>query len=230
MPENNTNPEREQRILDAAAKLFAHYGYDKTTVSDIAEEAGISKGAVYLHYKSKEDLFDALILHEGERLLDILLARVEADPEAGSIVSLYWHSIMAAYESPLMLALMRQDTKVIGDMSRRMNSATMRVQGDFIRHELVAQLQAANVIRPDLDANVIAYVMALIKYGFWMIGDVIPREEAPSLEVVGKTLGQVLERGLAPEGGGDKQAGKAAMENILHMMRGFLKQMKEGQP
>ena len=60
MAENNTtNPERQERILEAAAKLMAHYGYDKTTVSDIAEEAGISKGAVYLHYKGKEELFDA---------------------------------------------------------------------------------------------------------------------------------------------------------------------------
>ena len=38
------NKEREQRILDAAAELFVHYGYDKTTVSDIARQAGVSKG------------------------------------------------------------------------------------------------------------------------------------------------------------------------------------------
>jgi len=70
MADNNPNPERERRILEAAAKLIAHYGFDKTTVSDIANEAGISKGAVYLHYKSKDDLFDALIIHEGMKMLD----------------------------------------------------------------------------------------------------------------------------------------------------------------
>ena len=56
--------EREQRILDAAANLIAHYGYDKTTVDEIAREAGVSKGAIYLHFKSKEDLFEALLLRE----------------------------------------------------------------------------------------------------------------------------------------------------------------------
>ena len=60
----SNNKEREQKILDAAATLFVHYGYDKTTVSDIAREAGISKGAIYLHYESKDDLFEALLIRE----------------------------------------------------------------------------------------------------------------------------------------------------------------------
>ncbi len=51
---DSSNPERAQRILDAAANLIAHYGYDKTTVDDIARAAGVSKGAIYLHYRSKE--------------------------------------------------------------------------------------------------------------------------------------------------------------------------------
>ena len=56
--------EREQRILDAASRLIAHYGYDKTTVSDVAREAGVSKGAIYLHWKSKTALFEALLFRE----------------------------------------------------------------------------------------------------------------------------------------------------------------------
>src|SRR3954466_4641343 len=106
MADSNTpNPERQQRILEAAAKLFAHYGYDKTTVNDIAEEAGISKGAVYLHYKGKEELFDALIIYEGQKMLDVMLQRVESDPDAGSIFALYQHAMVATYSSPLVLAL-----------------------------------------------------------------------------------------------------------------------------
>ena len=62
----SNNAEREERILDAAAELFIHFGYDKTTVSDIASEAGISKAAIYLHFKSKDDLLEALILRETE--------------------------------------------------------------------------------------------------------------------------------------------------------------------
>ena len=58
------NSERAERILDAANRLFVRYGYDKTTVGEIADEARVSKGAIYLHWKSKEDLFEALIFRE----------------------------------------------------------------------------------------------------------------------------------------------------------------------
>jgi AcrR family transcriptional regulator len=61
---DSANKEREKRILDAAAALFTHYGFDKTTVSDIAAEAGVSKGAIYLHFESKENLLEALLLRE----------------------------------------------------------------------------------------------------------------------------------------------------------------------
>ncbi|MBA3872073.1 MAG: TetR/AcrR family transcriptional regulator [Anaerolineae bacterium] len=223
MTENNiTNPERQQRILEAAAKLFAHYGYDKTTVSDIAEEAGISKGAVYLHYKGKEELFDALIIYEGQKMLDVMLQRVESDPDAGSIFALYQHAMVATYSSPLVLALMRRDTKVLGDMARRMKGKSFSVDSNFIQHELVKQLQEANVIRKDLDPNMVAYILSLVKSGFLMVNEFLSPEEIPPLDEAGKAIGQLLERGLAPEGGGDKKAGKAALENILHMMRDML--------
>lgn len=227
MPDTTPNPERNQRILDAAAKLFAHYGYDKTTVNDIAVEAGISKGAVYLHYKSKEDLFDSLIIHEGMKMLDVMLQRVETDPDAGSIFALYQHAMVATYSSPLILAMMRGDSRVLGDMARRMQGKQFAADGDFIRHELVVQMQAANIIRHDVDAKMVAHIMAIIKTGFLLVGGFVPESDIPPLDEVGKSIGQLLERGLAPEGGGDKVAGKAVLQNILHMTRDMLQKYKE---
>ncbi len=55
--------EHEREILDAAARLFERYGYKKTTVEDIANEAGIGKGSVYLRFASKEEIGMAW-LHE----------------------------------------------------------------------------------------------------------------------------------------------------------------------
>ncbi|HUA35286.1 MAG TPA: TetR/AcrR family transcriptional regulator [Candidatus Binataceae bacterium] len=47
-------------ILDAAQKLFSRYGYRRTSIDDIAREAEIAKGTVYLSFKSKEEIFRAL--------------------------------------------------------------------------------------------------------------------------------------------------------------------------
>ena len=54
--------ERSRRqILDAALKLFSHRGYGATSVIDIAEEAGLSKGNVYHHFPDKETIFRTLL-------------------------------------------------------------------------------------------------------------------------------------------------------------------------
>lgn len=50
-----------QQILDAALKLFSHRGYGATSVRDIAEAAGLSKGNVYHHFSDKETIFRALL-------------------------------------------------------------------------------------------------------------------------------------------------------------------------
>lgn len=47
-------------ILDAALRLFGRYGYKRTSIDDIAGEADIAKGSVYLSFKSKEEIFRAL--------------------------------------------------------------------------------------------------------------------------------------------------------------------------
>src|SRR5512147_1401810 len=53
--------ETRSRILEAAIKLFSHRGYNKASVDDICAEAGISKGAFYHHFESKQALFRALL-------------------------------------------------------------------------------------------------------------------------------------------------------------------------
>jgi len=45
-----------EAILDATDKLLARYGYKKMTIDDLAEEVGIGKGSVYLHFTSKEEI------------------------------------------------------------------------------------------------------------------------------------------------------------------------------
>lgn len=53
-------PARRDELLDAAQRLFARNGYDATSVSQIIGELGVSKGAFYHYFESKEDLVEAL--------------------------------------------------------------------------------------------------------------------------------------------------------------------------
>lgn len=49
-------PEMQDTILDAANRLMERYGYKKMTMDDLAQEAGIGKGTIYLHFRSKEEV------------------------------------------------------------------------------------------------------------------------------------------------------------------------------
>lgn len=61
MTQEERSEKSKQQILDAALKLFSHKGYGATSVRDIAEEAGLSKGNVYHHFPDKETIFRGLL-------------------------------------------------------------------------------------------------------------------------------------------------------------------------
>lgn len=57
-------------ILEAAYRRFIHYGYNKTTVEEIARDADIGKGSIYLHFKSKEEILLDLVRLSQTELID----------------------------------------------------------------------------------------------------------------------------------------------------------------
>jgi AcrR family transcriptional regulator len=61
MNQGERSERSRKQILDSALKLFSHRGYGATSVNDIAEDAGLSKGNVYHHFPDKEAMFRALL-------------------------------------------------------------------------------------------------------------------------------------------------------------------------
>ena len=61
--------ERRNEILDAAEELFGSKGFDQTSTNDILEKVGIARGTLYYHFKSKEDILDAMIERMNNQLL-----------------------------------------------------------------------------------------------------------------------------------------------------------------
>ncbi|MGH9306522.1 MAG: TetR/AcrR family transcriptional regulator [Acidimicrobiales bacterium] len=56
---------RRQQILDAAAQVFGRLGFEATRMDDVAKAASVSKGLLYKHFPSKDDLFRALVERQG---------------------------------------------------------------------------------------------------------------------------------------------------------------------
>ena len=86
-PVRTRDPARKQRILDAAADLFARNGFHSVSMEDIGEAVGITASAIYRHYDSKTAVLVAMF----DRVIDQLLSegqRLAADRQADPLDAL----------------------------------------------------------------------------------------------------------------------------------------------
>ena len=84
MPRNKYPEQTVEKILDAAAALFAEKGYQSTTLQDIIDATGLSKGAVYHHFRSKEEIARKV----GDRMGDEMWEPLRRIREAAGLTGL----------------------------------------------------------------------------------------------------------------------------------------------
>ena len=72
MARNKYPEETVRKILDTAERLFIETGYDRASLQEIIDETGLSKGAIYHHFASKEDIFYAVCDRIGRRNAEVL--------------------------------------------------------------------------------------------------------------------------------------------------------------
>src|SRR5512143_755882 len=141
------NDERQQQILDAAASVIIRLGYDKATMSDIAEEAGASRRTVYQYFNGKEELFEALLYREYMQYAQTWLEQIEADPRGGTIGGFYRAIFHAVNSRPLIAAMMRRDRRVIGNYLRKRDNLFFQMVSGVDTTGFFQALQAAGAIR-----------------------------------------------------------------------------------
>lgn len=94
-----TDSDRQDAILDAAFGVFASYGYRRTAMEDIAQAAGLSRSALYLHFRNKEDIFRSLT----QRHFTTSIAEMEAAlNRPGQTVEAALYAAFLAKDGPMM--------------------------------------------------------------------------------------------------------------------------------
>ena len=158
-----TAAETRERLLRAAADVFAERGYDGTRVADIAAAAGVSNGAMYAHFGSKAELLvDALRTH-GRRLLAEAFA---ADPDR-SVTDLLlmigrWlprRRDASGYLIVEALVAARRDKDVAGPMRGYVGERADWLVG------LMRAAQADGALDPALSPNALAHFCLLLSMG-----------------------------------------------------------------
>lgn len=207
--------ELETRILDAAKDLIAHYGYDKTTVDDIARRAGVAKSTIYLRWKKKDELFEAVLWREARAYTLDWLHRMENDPQGGTYAAFMRHALEAFFEHHLLAALYRRDTKMLGRLVERLGLENMYVQRYTVFLTFFKAMQEAGVVRDDVDAPTLTFIMNTIHFGLIHMLEVVPEAITPPTEQIMALLVEMIDRLVTPEKGGDSEAGKVVIRRFV---------------
>ncbi len=190
--------ERADRILDAAAELILRWGYKKTTIDDIARQAGVAKGTIYLHWKTREDLLVALLTREDLKLSEDMKRRIASDPEGSTLRGFVKHTTLALMKNPLMKALLLNDIEMLGEFARReYNSATYaeRIKNFTTFLEF---LRSHGVVRTDVGMREQTYILSAVWIGFLLVDPWMPDEFKFSDEEAVEMLADAVQLALGP--------------------------------
>ncbi|GAA5066051.1 AcrR family transcriptional regulator [Thermocatellispora tengchongensis] len=159
--------ETRERLLRAAADVFAERGYDGTRVADIAAAAGVSNGALYAHFGSKAELLAAALREHGRRVLATLFA---ADPDrsiAGLLLAL-GRRLPRRRDAPghlIVEALVaaRRDDDLAGPMRDYVGERAGWIA------DLVGAGQSGGELDPAVSPNALAHLCLLLAMGSALI-------------------------------------------------------------
>jgi AcrR family transcriptional regulator len=155
-----TAAETRERLLRAAADVFAERGYDGTRVADIAAAAGVSNGALYAHFGSKADLLVAALRTHGRHLLGQLFA---ADPDRPVVDLLLTvgRSLPRCRDALIVEALVaaRRDEDVAGPMREYVGE-----RGDWLA-DLVDLAQSRGELDTAVSPQALAHFCLLLAMG-----------------------------------------------------------------
>ncbi|TDR89037.1 TetR/AcrR family transcriptional regulator [Enterovirga rhinocerotis] len=85
---------KRRQILDGARQIFLAQGFDGASMGSIAKAAGVSKGTLYVYFKDKEALFEALTQSEKSGLAEVLFRLDESDPDVPSALRLVGRTLL----------------------------------------------------------------------------------------------------------------------------------------
>jgi AcrR family transcriptional regulator len=148
-----------------AAELLLRHGYRRVTVDDVAAGAGIGKGTIYLHWKSREELFAAVVGREVRQAVGELVRALRGDPEVCLLHRLAGTYYLAIMNRPLLRGLIAADADLLGKLVKPRDSASED------RHRLMSRsyfqlLAEHGLLRADMDVDAITYAFQATFEGF----------------------------------------------------------------
>ncbi|MBT2230892.1 TetR/AcrR family transcriptional regulator [Nonomuraea sp. NEAU-A123] len=185
--------DRADRILDAAAELTVRLGSRKVTIDDIAQRADIGKGTVYLHWRTKQQLFEALFVREAVIYIETLLDELRRDPSVVLPHRMISTLFLVVSRRPVLRALLTGSLPLLqgrmADSAMRGNEllATARFHEVMLRYGLFRD-----------DVEHLRYGLTAMQAGFYLLDTVAPVPDEPGLEAKAEALAHIVRHAYEP--------------------------------
>jgi AcrR family transcriptional regulator len=154
--------QRQAELLETAIEVFAKRGYQATTMEEIAERAGVSKGMLYIYFKNKEALFGAVFRWFGKMTEAMVLAGIHGlDDEVAQIkrIAATWADVAIQHRDYVPLFL---DFWAAASVKGMRNDYAEDLETMYKEYRtmiigIIEQGKANGKFRQDVDAQAIAY-------------------------------------------------------------------------
>lgn len=143
-----TNQSKADAILDSALAVFRQYGFHKTSMLDIAQAAGVSRAALYLHFTNKEDVFRSGAIRTHSTVMRTVEAELSGqanvlDRIENALVAYFTGLVEQLSTSPHGAELFDASAELVGDVAR---DARQRLVDRI--DEALTQAESRDEIRP----------------------------------------------------------------------------------
>ena len=168
-----TSAQRRQRILEEAVRDFAVNGYAGTNINLIAQRAGISIGAMYSYFASKEDLFLTIVSHQFDLLMDTLDSIDDDRPFDEVVRELFRLVMVKTHDFPEFSQIYQHvTTQSMSAMAKKLSN---QFEADMVAFllQLIEQGKRRGELSRDLDARMLAFTIdnLLIMFQFSFSSD-----------------------------------------------------------
>jgi TetR/AcrR family fatty acid metabolism transcriptional regulator len=153
------DPEKRRRILDAAIRIFGRRGFHEARIADIAADAKVAEGTVYLYFRNKEDLLGVVFDESMDGVLEKGRAVARADAPAAerltALVDLHFQFIGSDRDLASVFQIeLRRSARLVERFSRSKLVEHFRLLGDVLKDGI-----AAGEFRKDLDPRLAVRIL-----------------------------------------------------------------------
>ena len=191
----NKNKDKHIRIIKAATKIFAQKGFFQAKVSDIAKEAQVADGTIYLYFENKDDILISLFEEQMNRVLEDMKKQISKENDAIKKIEKFAYNHLKLMElnknmAEIIQVELRQSTKFMKEYKNEKFHQYLNLIGDIIEEG-----QQKGIFKEDIIPGIAkrAFFGALDEMSrFW----VLSRRKKYDIETAAKQISDYFLSGL----------------------------------